>query len=57
MHVAQRTGEKLAFSPSCSACGAEMRLILIEPHKPAHDAREFKCTSCAHAERVIVKFK
>ena len=59
MHLTQRAREKsiLNLQPTCSASGAEMHLVLIEPDKPAHDVREFKCTFCTHAERVIVKFR
>jgi ssDNA-binding Zn-finger/Zn-ribbon topoisomerase 1 len=41
----------------CPKCGATMLLARIEPDKPDHDKRTFKCSACEHSETMVVKYK
>jgi transposase len=43
--------------PHCSRCGALMGLASVEPGKPDHDQRTFKCPECEHSETFDVKFR
>jgi hypothetical protein len=43
--------------PPCSNCGMRTLLALIEPDKPDHDKRTFKCSICDHSENIVVKYK
>ena len=54
-HTIKKT--TLILCPPCSSCGVTMRLVLIEPDKLDHDAREFECASCTHTERLVVKYR
>jgi hypothetical protein len=41
--------------PPCPYCGAHMMLTLIEPEKPGHDLRTFKCQNCEQTAELVVE--
>jgi hypothetical protein len=43
--------------PGCIACDAPMWLARIEPDRPDHDKRSFKCLACGEKTTEIVKYR
>ena len=43
--------------PKCPSCGAPMKLERIEPEKPQHDRRMFRCGACGESISETVKYR
>jgi len=41
--------------PPCAKCGAETRLVRIEPDKPGYEHHVFGCPKCDHSQSSISK--
>jgi transposase len=41
----------------CPRCGSPMHLERIEPDKPQHDRRIFRCEACGESVSETVKFR
>jgi hypothetical protein len=46
----------ITFGP-CPKCQTPMRLGLIEPDRPNHEQRTYRCDSCGHSETKTVKYR
>jgi len=44
-------------TPNCPRCGSPMNLERIEPDKPHHDRRIFRCQKCGESVSETVKFR
>ena len=44
-------------TPKCPRCGSPMHLERIEPDKPQHDRRIFRCAACDESVTETVKFR
>ena len=47
---------KTTLHPTCTKCGEQMHLTLVEPMATGMDRRTFECASCGHSEQQTVKF-
>jgi hypothetical protein len=43
--------------PVCPKCGTRMWLVRIEPDKPGHDKRTFKCTQCENVVNEVFRYR
>jgi transposase-like protein len=43
--------------PKCPRCGSAMHLERIEPEKPQHDRRIFRCDHCGESTSETVKYR
>jgi len=44
-------------TPKCPRCGSPMHLERIEPDKPQHDRRVFRCDQCGESTSETVKYR
>jgi transposase-like protein len=44
-------------TPKCPRCASPMHLERIEPDKPQHDRRMFRCAMCGEAVSETVKYR
>ena len=44
-------------TPRCPRCGSPMHLERIEPDKPQHDRRTFRCQECGEQVSETVKYR
>jgi len=44
-------------TPKCPRCGSPMHLERIEPDKPQHDRRIFRCEACGESVSETVKYR
>jgi transposase-like protein len=53
----QTTTTAEAVTPKCPRCGSAMHLERIEPDKPQHDRRIFRCDKCGESSSETVKYR
>jgi DNA-directed RNA polymerase subunit RPC12/RpoP len=53
--TASRTTE--VDAPRCPRCSSPTHLERIEPDKPQHDRRIFRCSACGEAVSETVKYR
>jgi transposase-like protein len=46
-----------ATAPKCPHCGSRTHLERIEPDKPQHDRRIFRCEACGESVSETVKYR
>lgn len=44
-------------APKCPRCGMPMHLERIEPDRPQHDRRTFRCDQCGESASETVKYR
>ena len=44
-------------TPKCPRCGSATHLERVEPDKPQHDRRTFRCDQCGESVSETVKFR
>jgi|1186.fasta_scaffold240574_1 predicted RNA-binding Zn-ribbon protein involved in translation (DUF1610 family) len=52
-----RKAEEIIHAPKCPSCGTVTQLARIEPDKPDHDRRIFRCPQCGEAVIATVKYR